>query len=47
MWIRARGSTGPMERPAHFVLVDWRNDLISAIRDVLFVLESIDRVRLG
>jgi RNA polymerase sigma factor (sigma-70 family) len=43
-------STGPMERPAHFVLVDWRNDLISAIRDFLFapyVLESIDWVRLG
>ena len=42
--------TGPMERPAHFVLVDWRNDLISAIRDFLFapyVLESIDWVRLG
>ena len=43
-------STGPMERPAHFVLVDWRNDLISAIRDFLFapyVLETIDWVRLG
>jgi RNA polymerase sigma factor (sigma-70 family) len=43
-------STGEMERPAHFVLVDWRNDRISAIRDFLFapyVLESIDWVRLG
>jgi len=42
--------TGGMERPAHFVLVDWRNDRISAIRDFLFapyVLESIDWVRLG
>jgi RNA polymerase sigma factor (sigma-70 family) len=43
-------STGPMERPAHFVLVDWRNDRIAAIRDFLFapyVLEVIDWGRLG
>jgi RNA polymerase sigma-70 factor (ECF subfamily) len=43
-------STGPMESPAHFVLVDWRDDRISAIRDFLFapyVLESIDWVRLS
>jgi RNA polymerase sigma factor (sigma-70 family) len=43
-------STGPMERPAHFVLLDWRNDRIAAIRDFLFapyVLEVIDWGRLG
>ncbi len=43
-------STGPMERPAHFVLVDWRNDRIAVIRDFLFapyVLEVIDWGRLG
>ena len=43
-------STGPMERPAYFVLVDWRNDRIAAIRDFLFapyVLEVIDWGRLG
>jgi RNA polymerase sigma-70 factor (ECF subfamily) len=42
--------SGAMERPAHFVLVDWRNDQISAIRDFLFApyaLESADWVRLG
>jgi RNA polymerase sigma-70 factor (ECF subfamily) len=42
--------SGAMEKPAHFVLVDWRNDRISAIRDFLFapyVLESVDWVRLG
>jgi RNA polymerase sigma factor (sigma-70 family) len=39
-----------MEKPAYFVLVDWRNDEISAIRDFLFApyaLESADWVRLG
>jgi len=39
-----------MEKPAYFVLVDWRNDRISAIRDFLFApyaLESADWVRLG
>ena len=43
-------STGPMERPAYFVLIDWRNDRIAAIRDVLFapyVLEVIDWGRLS
>ena len=43
-------STGPMEKPAHFVLLDWRNDRIAAIRDFLFapyVLEVIDWGRLG
>ncbi|OOL15221.1 hypothetical protein BRY73_20625 [Ochrobactrum sp. P6BS-III] len=35
--------------PAHFVLVDWRNDRITTIRDFLFapyVLEAMDWVRL-
>jgi RNA polymerase sigma factor (sigma-70 family) len=39
-----------MEKPAYFVLVDWRNDQISAIRDFLFApyaLESADWARLG
>lgn len=43
-------STGPMERPAHFVLVGWSGGRIAAIRDFLFapyVLEAIDWVRLG
>lgn len=41
---------GAMERPAYFVLVDWRNDKISEICDFLFApyaLESADWVRLG
>ena len=41
---------GPMQKPAHFVLIDWRGDLIVAIRDFLFApyaLEAIDWVRLG
>jgi len=43
-------STGPMEQPAHFVLLEWRNDRISAIRDFLFapyVMDVIDWGRLG
>ena len=43
-------SAGPMERPAHFVLIDWSESRIVAIRDFLFapyVLEAIDWVRLG
>ncbi|MDV4182629.1 sigma-70 family RNA polymerase sigma factor [Rhizobium brockwellii] len=39
----------PMEKPAHFVLVDWRNDRIVAIRDFLFApyaLEFVDWARL-
>jgi RNA polymerase sigma-70 factor (ECF subfamily) len=39
-----------MERPAHFVLVDWRDERISVIRDFLFApyaLESVDWVVLG
>lgn len=42
--------SGAMEKPAHFVLIDWSNDRISAIRDFLFApyaLESVDWVRLG
>jgi RNA polymerase sigma factor (sigma-70 family) len=42
--------TGPMERPAHFVLIGWSDDRIVQIRDFLFapyVLEAIDWVRLG
>ena len=41
---------GAMERPAHFVLIDWSASRIVAIRDFLFapyVLEGIDWVRLG
>jgi hypothetical protein len=44
------GSTGAMEKPAHFVLVDWSQDRIAAIRDFLFapcVLEGIDWMRPG
>jgi len=43
-------STGAMERPAHFVLIDWSESRIIKIRDFLFapyVLEAIDWVRLG
>ena len=43
-------STGPMEKPAHFVLIDWSESQIVEIRDFLFapyVLEAIDWVRLG
>jgi RNA polymerase sigma-70 factor, ECF subfamily len=43
-------STGPMERPSHFVLIDWSESRIVGIRDFLFaayVLEAIDWVRLG
>jgi RNA polymerase sigma factor (sigma-70 family) len=42
--------SGATEKPAYFVLVDWRNNQISAIRDFLFApyaLESADWVRLG
>ncbi|MGY4399143.1 RNA polymerase sigma factor (sigma-70 family) [Sphingomonas sp. UYAg733] len=41
---------GPMEKPAYFVLIDWHNGRISAIRDFLFapyMLESVDWVRLS
>jgi RNA polymerase sigma factor (sigma-70 family) len=42
--------SGAMEKPASFVLVDWHNDQISAIRDFLFApyaLEGVDWVQLG
>jgi len=42
--------TRPMERPAHFVLIDWRSNQIIAIRDFLFApyaLEAVDWARLG
>jgi RNA polymerase sigma-70 factor (ECF subfamily) len=43
-------SEGPMERPAHFVLIDWSENRIIGIRDFLFapyVLEGMDWARLG
>jgi RNA polymerase sigma-70 factor (ECF subfamily) len=39
-----------MEKPAHFVLIDWQNDRIAAIRDFLFApyaIETADWARLG
>jgi RNA polymerase sigma-70 factor (ECF subfamily) len=42
-------SRGSMERPAHFVLIEWSESRIIAIRDFLFtpyVLEAADWVRL-
>jgi RNA polymerase sigma factor (sigma-70 family) len=41
--------TGPMDRPSHFVLIEWSGERIIAIRDFLFapyVLEAIDWVQL-
>lgn len=43
-------STGPMERPAHFVLIGWSEGRIVKIRDFLFasyVLEAIEWVQLA
>ena len=43
-------STGPMDRPAHFVLIGWSDNRIIEIRDFLFapyVLEGINWVQLG
>jgi RNA polymerase sigma factor (sigma-70 family) len=43
-------STGSMERPAHFVLIDWQDSQIVAIRDFLFApyaLDATDWVRLA
>ena len=43
-------STGAMEKPAHFVLLDWRNGEIATIRDFLFApyaVEVLDWARLG
>lgn len=42
--------SGPMEKPAHFVLIGWSENRIVAIRDFLFVpyiLEGTDWVRLS
>ncbi|HEY4134925.1 MAG TPA: sigma-70 family RNA polymerase sigma factor [Alphaproteobacteria bacterium] len=42
-------NAGPMEKPAHFVLLDWQENRIVAIRDFLFApyaLEAIDWARL-
>jgi len=41
---------GAMEKPAHFVLIDWSAERIVAIRDFLFapyVLDDVDWMRLG
>ena len=41
---------GPMEKPAHFVLLDWREGRIVSIRDFLFApyaVEALDWARLG
>lgn len=43
-------STGSMEKPAHFVLIDWAGERIAGIRDFLYApyaLDSVDWVRLG
>lgn len=43
-------AAGRMEKPAHFVLIDWRGEEIVAIRDFLFTpyaIEAADWVRLG
>ncbi len=43
-------SAAPPSKPAHFVLVEWRGDRITAIRDFLFapyVLEAIEWAQLG
>lgn len=43
-------SSGAMDKPAHFVLIDWADGQIVHIRDYLFapyVLEAIDWVRLS
>ena len=43
-------ANGPMDKPAHFVLLDWRSDRISGIRDFLFApyaLEASGWVRLS
>ena len=39
--------SGAMEKPAYFVLVDWRNDQISAIRDFLFAPYALEFGGLG
>ncbi len=43
-------STGTMEKPSHFVLIDWSESRIIGIRDFLFapyVLETLDWARLS
>jgi RNA polymerase sigma-70 factor (ECF subfamily) len=43
-------TTAPAEKPAHFALLDWREDRIVGIRDFLYapyVLDGIDWVRLA
>lgn len=43
-------AAGRMEKPAHFVLIDWRGEEIVAIRDFLFTpyaIEAADWVLLG
>ncbi len=43
-------SRGPMDTPAHFVVLDWRADRIAGIRDFLFapyVLEAAEWLRLS
>jgi len=40
---------GPMDRPAHFVLLTWRAEGVTRIQDYLFapyVMETADWVRL-
>lgn len=42
-------SAGPMDQPAHFVLLEWQRDQLTAIRDFLFApyaLEAVDWMRL-
>jgi len=43
-------ASGAMEKPAYFVLIEWRDDRIAAIRDFLFApyaIESVDWARLS
>ncbi|MDB5763730.1 MAG: hypothetical protein JWQ21_2725 [Herminiimonas sp.] len=43
-------NAGPMEKPAHFVLLEWQSDQIVGIRDFLFApyaIETVDWLRLG
>ena len=42
-------SRGPMDRPAHFVALEWRSDQVAGIKDFLFApyaMEAVDWVRL-
>jgi RNA polymerase sigma-70 factor (ECF subfamily) len=41
-------NSSPMKKPAHFILLDWREGRIAAIRDFLFApyaTEVVDLVR--